>query len=74
MVQPKARIHGWKGLLADESRKTRFLVFLLMLLCSSSMTFTQLGFIGVGTVGNYSTYILALLAPIALTALLLGKG
>lgn len=74
LEQPKARIHGWKGLLADESRKTRLLVFLLMLLCSSSMTFTQLGFIGVGTAGNYSTYILALLAPIALTALLLGKG
>lgn len=70
----KKRIRDWKGLLAEESRKTKTTVFLLLLVCASAMTLMQFGFIGVGTPGNYSTYILALLGPLAVSALLLGKG
>ncbi len=70
----KARIRDWKGLLGDESRRTRAVVFLVLFLVASSMTFMQFGFIGVGLDGDFSAYVLALLAPIALSALLLGKG
>ncbi len=68
------RIRDWKGLLGQESRKTRVSVFALLLLVSVSMTFTQLGYIGVGAYGVYLTYAFGLLAPITLCSLLLGKG
>ena len=70
----KNRIRDWKGLLANESRKLKVLVFLEMLLVSGSMIFIQLGFIGIGSMGQYVGYLLALLAPIAIVAILLGKG
>ena len=63
----------WDGLMADESRKMRLMTFLAILLICVSMTFMQLGFVGVGVNGDYSAYILALLGPIACASLLLGS-
>ena len=68
------RIRDWKGLLGDESKKTRMLVFSLLLIVSIGMTFTQLGFIGIGPDSEYMGYAFGLLAPITLCSLLLGKG
>ena len=61
----------WAGLMAGESRKVRLATFFALLVCAS-MTFMQLGFIGIGTNGEYAGYILALLGPIACASLLLG--
>ena len=70
----KNRIRDWKGLLHDRSRKVKIQVFLVMLLIAASMTFTQLGYIGVGTNGTYVCYVMGLLLPVVITAYLLGKG
>ena len=70
----KARIRDWKGFLKEEPRKVKAIVFVLLLFLGSAITFMQFGFIGVGSPGDYSAYILALLCPIAISALLLGKG
>jgi hypothetical protein len=68
------RIRDWKGLLGDADRKSRILIFALLTLVSISMTFTQMGFIGIGSNGVYAGYVLGLLGPVSLAALLLGKG
>ena len=68
------RIRDWKGLLHGESRAKKLQVFLALLVLSTSMTFTQFGFIGVGAPGKYLAHALGLLAPLAAAALLLGKG
>ncbi|MDO4796570.1 MAG: SpoIIE family protein phosphatase, partial [Coriobacteriales bacterium] len=68
------RIRDWKGLLGAESRKTRALVFLVLWVAAAAMTFMQFGFIGIGLNRGFTTYILGLLGPIAIAALLLGKG
>ncbi|MEE1159062.1 MAG: SpoIIE family protein phosphatase [Atopobiaceae bacterium] len=70
----KGTIRGWHGLLGDESRKVRIIVFLAVLVLSISMTILQFGFVGIGSDVEYSAYIMALLGPIACVALLLGKG
>ena len=63
----------WRGLLAEESRRPRIILFLILLVTVASMTYVQCGFVGIGHGGRYSGYALALLAPIAIAALLLGK-
>lgn len=68
------RIRDWKGLLANEPRKTKYTLFALLLLFSTGMTFMQLGFIGLGQDGAYLCYVFGLLAPITACSLLLGKG
>ncbi|MBR3314537.1 MAG: SpoIIE family protein phosphatase [Atopobiaceae bacterium] len=72
--KPHNRIRDWRGLLADESRQTRVGIAAVIVLVSASMTFMQFGFIGVGTNGDYLTYVLGLLGPISIAALLLGRG
>ncbi len=68
------RIRDWKGLIHGETRKTKVQTFVALFLVASAMTFTQLGFIGVGSEGKYVCYVMGLLVPVAATALLLGKG
>ena len=70
----RVRIRDWKGVLGGEDRKTRLLTLLALTVISASMTFTQLGFIGLGANGVYFCYVMGLLAPVAVAALLLGKG
>ncbi len=68
------RIRDWKGILGDEDRRTKLTTLFALTLVSASMTFTQLGFIGLGANGVYFCYVMGLLAPVAVAALLLGKG
>lgn len=68
------RIRDWKGLLHESPLKIKRRVFLVLLVLSASMTFTQFGFIGVGANGEYLGYVFGLLVPITATAILLGKG
>lgn len=68
------RIRDWKGLLHEESRKLKVQVFVALLVVGSAMTFTQLGFIGVGANGAYVGYAMGLLVPVVATSMLLGKG
>jgi len=80
-VKPKAeqhvggrrRIRDWKGLLQDAARRIKVQVFVTLLILSASMTFMQCGFIGIGMGGHYVGYILGLLGPIAVAALLFGR-
>ncbi len=73
-METKSRIRDWKGLLQEEPRRVKIQVFMALLIVSVSMTFTQLGFIGIGANGQVLCYVLGLLAPVAATSLLLGKG
>ena len=73
-AKPRNRIGDWKGLLHDSARSTKLWVFCALLIVSTSMTFTQLGFIGIGRENDYLGYALGLLAPLAAVTLLLGKG
>lgn len=47
-VKKGVRIRDWKGLLAGESKRKKRAVFGLLLLVAVGMTFTQLGFVGIG--------------------------
>ena len=71
--EKKERRAPWLGILADESKHRRHLVFLLLAIVSAAQTFLQMGFIGVGSSGEYVCYIMAILVPITVAALLLGK-
>ncbi len=73
-VTVKNRIRDWKGLFYDKPRRTKIQAFLVMSIVAASMTFTQLGFIGVGANGTYICYVMGLLLPVVVTAYLLGKG
>ena len=73
-MKTKNRIRDWKGLLHEEPRRIKIRVFASLLIISVSMTFTQFGFIGIGANGEFLCYALGLLAPVAATSLLLGKG
>ena len=65
-------ILGWRGLLAEEVPRTRALIFLLQIILSVTLTFTQLGFAGVELAGSNYFYLIVLLVPIAIVPLLLG--
>lgn len=67
-------VRKWKGLLTDETPLARNVVFAFLFIISIGMTFTQYGFVGIGPEGEYLGYLLGLLCPITLCALLLGKG
>ena len=49
------------------------MTFVLLAIVAAAQTFLQMGFIGVGNSGEYVCYIMAILVPITLAALLLGK-
>ncbi len=67
-------IFSFRGLLGDETRLTRQVAFVVLAIVSASLTFTQLGFFGIGSNGSYLCYVSTLLFPIVLSALLLGRG
>lgn len=69
----KATVLSWRGLLGEENIRVRLGVFAALLVISASMTFVQLGFIGVGGIGDYAGYAFGLLAPVTVASLLLGK-
>ena len=68
------RIRDWKGLMAGESLKARMLLLLAMSFAVVSMAFVQMGFLCINLPNNSFGYAMGLLAPVAVTSLLLGKG
>ena len=62
----------WRGLLAQERKTTRIFAIASLLILCVSLTFTQLGFFELVVPGHESAYMVLLLMPIALAALLLG--
>ena len=68
----KTRVIRWRGLLAEGDRHVRAMAFAALAVLATAMTFMQFGFVGVGVQGAYDGYMVALLAPISLGALLLG--
>ena len=68
----KHKILRWRGVLADASATMRALVFAVLAVTCVALTFTQLGFAGIGFSGRYEGYIVVLLLPVALAALLFG--
>lgn len=63
---------SWRGALSDASRQVRSMAVALLAAAIVSLSFSQLGFFGVGEQGAYVTYAIVLLAPVALSSLLLG--
>ena len=70
----KRRIRDWKGLMAHERLRTKLIVFIALAMMSASATFVQFGFVGLDLDDKTYGYALTLLAPLAASALLLGKG
>ena len=68
----KPTIIRWGGLMYGSTRQVRVMVFVFLVIVAAALSFTQLGFIGVGLEGSYIGYGVSLLAPVALCALLLG--
>ncbi|MDO4891502.1 MAG: hypothetical protein Q3963_09055, partial [Coriobacteriaceae bacterium] len=48
------------------------MVFIMLLFVSAALTFTELGFAGIGSEGNYIAYVVVLLQPVAVAALFFG--
>ncbi len=71
-IQKKARILRSRGVLKDTRRSLRIMLAAGLVLACASLTFTQLGFAGIGFGGKYFAYAVVLLLPISLAALLLG--
>jgi len=62
----------WKGALAEGGAALRRVTAAVLALACVSLAFTQEGFIGLGFADGGSAYIVTLLAPVALGAMLLG--
>ena len=58
--------------MAGRTRLMRVAAAILLAAACASLTFVQLGFAGIGPTDQYSAYIVVLLLPVALAALLLG--
>ncbi len=71
-VEHEKMTKGWKGILHNEERSQRLMTMVMLLVIIASLTFMQLGFIGVGSDGVYICYVMSLLAPVALAAYLFG--
>ncbi|MDO4798320.1 MAG: SpoIIE family protein phosphatase [Coriobacteriales bacterium] len=67
------KIMAWRGLLGDETRSIRFTVMCFLAIISATLTFMQLGFLGVGEDGSYLCYVSTLLFPIVIASLMLGR-
>ena len=71
----KARIVRWRGVLDTDDTKLRLMIAAVLALACFSLSFTQLGFVGVDLSGDgIDTYAVVLLQPVALAALLLGTA
>ncbi|MBR3225544.1 MAG: SpoIIE family protein phosphatase, partial [Atopobiaceae bacterium] len=68
------RIRDWKGLMTGEGLKARMLLLLAMSFAVVSMAFVQMGFLSINLPNGCFGYAMGLLAPVAVTSLLLGKG
>lgn len=64
----------WRGMFSNRPKTYRKITFAFLALVCVALTFTQLGFAGIGLPGDYAAYAVTLLFPIALTSVLLGFG
>ena len=64
----------WRGVLANGSRMLRWMITLILSVTCAACAFTQLGFISMTLPGGETGYLVVLLLPVALGALLLGTG
>ena len=64
----------WRGVLAPSSTKQRMMIALVTVAFSLSLTFMQLGFVGVVLPASATAYAVLLLMPVATGALALGTG
>ena len=62
----------WKGALADGGAALRRTAAGVLALACIAMSFTQLGFLGIGLADGGSVYLVLMLVPVALSAMLLG--
>ena len=73
---PKEKIplRKWQGIFAGRPKTYRIIMFAFLAIVCFALTFTQLGFAGIGLPGEYVAYAVTLLFPIALTSAILGFG
>ena len=62
----------WHGILADRTRDTRLRILGFLAVFAVAMTFTQVGLLHVSVGPNQDAYVVLLLVPMTLTAMLLG--
>ena len=62
----------WKGVLVDADSRLRKMVAVSIAIACVAFTVTSLGFLGIGSRGEYIAYLVLLLQPVALCSLLLG--
>ena len=62
----------WRGTLGEASRSQRLMMLASQLLIVASLVFSQAGFVGIALPDNNSTYLITVLAPMALVAMVLG--
>ena len=67
----KKNILRWKGFLSNQSLEIRLIVLGILAIAVLSLTFGQMGFVGID-VGGRQAYAIVLLLPVALTSILLG--
>lgn len=67
------KIRGWKGLLASEDRLFKIMTTVVLVVFIAALTFTQLGFIGINLGSGLNCYVMALLVPVAFSALMFGR-
>lgn len=70
----RARIRDFKGLIPTSARLMRRITFVLLVTLILGLTFMQFGFFGIGRSGVHVAYVMVLLAPIVVGALLLGRA
>ena len=70
--QNRPKVMKWHGLLANQDKNVRVMVFVVIAIIMASLTFTQLGFVGVGLPGSYVAHCVTLLALMALASILFG--
>ena len=68
----RAPILRWRGVLAEAPFVVRMTIAIVLVVSCAALSFTQLGFAGVGLSGQFLAYAVVLLLPIALAGLLLG--
>ena len=68
----RAPILRWRGVLAEAPFVVRMTITIVLVVSCAALSFTQLGFAGVGLPGQFLAYAVVLLLPIALAGLLLG--
>jgi len=62
----------WRGTLGEASRNQRLMVIVSQMLIVASLVFSQAGFVGIALPDDTSTYLITVLAPMALVAMFLG--